>query len=86
MNALQQQVMLQRIGEAMVVLNAETGQYYELNDSAADMLELWLRLEGRVDLIVAELSQRYAAPAAELSADLKALLRELTSAGIITAD
>ena len=77
--------MLQRIGEAMVVLNAETGQYYELNDSAADMLELWLQHEGQADLIVAELSQRYTAPAAELNADLKTLLRELTSAGIITA-
>ncbi len=75
--------MLQRLGDAIVVLNAGTGQYYELNQSGADMLELWLEHGGDVERVVATLTRRYAAPAAEISADLAALLGELDAAGLI---
>ncbi len=83
MSGLADKIMLQRIGEAMVVLNAETGQYYELNESGADMLEAWLRHDGATTPIVAELARRYDAPADELASDLSALLAELSAAGII---
>lgn len=76
-------IMLQRIGEAMVILNAESGQYYELNESGADMLEAWLRHDGASAPVVAELARRYDAPATELASDLSALLADLSAAGII---
>ncbi len=84
MVGLAEQVVSQRLGATMVLLDAASGSYYELNESAADMLELWLQHDGDRAPVVAALSRRYQASPVELEADLAALLDELAAAGLVS--
>lgn len=68
----------ERIGEDMILLDTAAGQYFELNESGARMVELIDEL-GSNKAVLAVLSQEYAADASRLESELHILINRLQS-------
>ncbi len=83
--ALGPDVLLQRVGSGAVLLQARTGQYYELNDSGADLLQFVLETQD-VETALNRMQHTYAAARDDLAADLKVLFADLKEAGLLLFD
>ena len=72
----------QKVGETLVLLNPETGQYYTLNEVGS---RIWELLDGTRtrDGIVAAICAEYDAGEAEIAADVDALLGDLEAEKLI---
>ena len=68
----------ERIGEDMVLLDTEAGQYFELNESGARMVELLDDL-GSCAAVLENLGREYEADAGLLAAELDKLIQQLQS-------
>ena len=68
----------ERLGEDMVLLDTQAGQYYELNDSGARMIELLDEL-GSTKAVHAALCQEYDAAPSRLADELAKLIDRLQS-------
>ncbi|WP_269518265.1 PqqD family protein [Alteromonas sp. BMJM2] len=73
---LAESALVQKVSEEMVILDVNNGQYYTLNEVAADMVEL-VRLGSSTDEIVNAICSQYDAKESEVEADLHALLATL---------
>ena len=72
----------ERIGDDMVLLDTLAGQYFELNDSGARMVELLDEL-GTSQAVVAALGQEYEADANLLACELDNLIEQLQSRNLL---
>ncbi len=68
----------ERIGEDMVLLDTEAGQYFELNESGARMTELLDEL-GSSEAVLEVLCQEYEADPSLLASELDRLIERLQS-------
>ena len=71
-----------RHADAIVILDADRGQYYTLNEVAGRIWELLVAEEPLVEVLRA-LREEYDAPVNALEADLDALLTRLLGAALI---
>lgn len=73
-----------RIDDEVVLMNLGNGDFFSLADSA---LAIWDLVDGNRDrqAILAELSQQYDLPSAELAGDLDLFLATLLDAGYVTS-
>ena len=83
--ALGPDVMLQRVGGGAVLLQARTGQYFELNESGADLLQFALETQD-LDATLDRMQDAYAAAREDLAADLERLIAELKKADLLLLD
>ncbi len=67
---------LQKVGDEMVVLNLDNGQYYGLNDVGCRIVELLQELRD-VEAVLSQLQQEYDVGAETLNRDMQDLLDEL---------
>ena len=75
-------VLFQDLGEEVVLLEVESGQYYGLNAVGARMWSL-LQQGQPVSQVLSTLHEEYEASEEQLSADLKQFLIQLQSKGLI---
>ncbi|MFN2115255.1 MAG: PqqD family protein [Anaerolineae bacterium] len=75
-------VSLTRVVDETVLLDSDSGVYYGLNASGADMLDLALAKNSLTEAVAA-LGELYEADASDLRADLLELLARLSAAGLI---
>jgi len=71
-----------RHADAIVILDADRGQYYTLNEVAGRIWELLVAEEPLVEVLRA-LREEYDAPADKLEVDVSALLARLVKAKLI---
>lgn len=79
---LAEHVMVRRTGESMVLLDTESGQYYELNETAARILESMLEGDS-ADGICNRLAQSFEVDPDAVRADLGDLLEDLGQHGLL---
>lgn len=77
------QVLWQRTGDAMVLLDSASGNYFELNDSAQTIFSALVD-SGNVDTAVTELTRQFEIDGAQARSDVQSLLEALAEAGLIT--
>ena len=65
--------LVQKVSEEMVILDVNNGQYYTLNEVAADMVEL-LKSGNSVSNVVNAICAQYDAQESEVKTDLHELL------------
>lgn len=70
------------LGDEAVLLDAESGNYFGLNEVAARILEL-AASETTVDRIVKALLEEYDVDRSRLEADVSAFVRDLESKGLL---
>ncbi len=75
-------VLIQDLGEEVVLLEVESGQYYGLNEVGSRMWSL-LQHGQSVSEVLSTLHEEYEASEQQLSADLKQFLNQLQSKGLI---
>ncbi|CAM2008685.1 PqqD family protein [Acanthopleuribacter pedis] len=75
-------VVLQRVGEEAVLLDLNSGTYYELNPMARRIIEL-LNECGDPKVVAATLEQEFEVLPEELDSDLKTLLHQLEANGLL---
>lgn len=75
-------VVLQEVGDEAVLLDLNSGTYYELNPMARRIIEL-LNESGDPVQVAAALEQEFEVQPDELSADLRTLLAQLESNGLL---
>ena len=68
----------ERIGDDMVLLDTQAGQYFELNDSAARMVELLDQL-GSTEAVMEALCEEYEADPDQLAEELQKLIDQLAT-------
>ena len=66
----------------MVLLDTQAGQYFELNDSGARMVELLDEL-GTREAVIAAMSQEYEAESSLLAIELDHLIQQLQSQNLL---
>ena len=73
----------ERLDDEVIAINLETGIYYALVGTAAD---IWSTFDpaGTVSATVAVLAERYGSPPEEVGADVEAFARRLETAGLLT--
>lgn len=64
------------MGDELVILNLESGDYFGLDEVGARMVEL-ITQHGEVEKVVTCMAQEYDAPRSQIKADLEELLSEL---------
>jgi len=74
----------ERLDEEVIAINLETGIYYALVGTAAD---IWSSFEpsASVAAVTDRLAQRYGASAGQVQRDVEAFARHLEDAGLLTA-
>lgn len=82
---LDAEVMVQKVGAGAVALHVSSGQYYEMNDTAADLLEAVLETQN-LDDTVTRVAENYQVSRPQLFADLENLIAELAQAGLLVLD
>ena len=75
-------VLFQDLGDEVVLLEVESGEYYGLNDVGARMWSL-LQQGQPVSQVLSTLHEEYEASEQRLRADLKQFLNQLQSRGLI---
>lgn len=75
-------VVLQRVGEEAVLLDLNSGTYYELNPMARRIIEL-LNESGDPAKVASALEQEFEVQPEELDSDLKSLLNQLEANGLL---
>ena len=75
-------VMVRRVGDEIVILDVNSGQYFGLNEVGAFVWDL-LESESDRDAIVAALTAAYDVDAAQAAADVDDLLRDLAARDLI---
>ena len=79
---LAQEVVLQTIGEEVVLLDLKTKQYFSLNPVGRRMLEV-LTHEASIGQALATLAEEYAVEPDVLEADLEELIGKLARQGLV---
>ena len=79
---LRESVVVQVMEDQMVLLDINSGQYYDLNSSGTLMLQQLLAGASRAQVIAA-VEQKFVASTGCVAADLDALLLTLREAGLI---
>lgn len=79
---LRESVVVQVMEDQMVLLDINSGQYYDLNSSGTLMLQQLLAGASRAQVIAA-VEQKFVASTGRVAADLDALLLTLREAGLI---
>lgn len=74
----------EKVGDEMVILNMDDGQYYGLDEIGCRMLEL-IQAHGDIEPVVQQLAIEYDTSADTLRADLLALLAQLQAHGLVLA-
>ena len=74
----------ERVGRDMVLLDTAAGQYYELNESGARMLEL-LDETGSAEAVLETLGQEYEAEPERLANELQQLIDQLAERQLLIA-
>lgn len=82
MSRLRAGVYGQRVGEQMILLDAEAGQYYELNGSGTLVVESWLSGRDAVAVLV----ERFGIDPERARTDVAALARQLAAAGLLAEE
>lgn len=82
MTLLSAHVMVRRTGDSMVLLDTESGQYYELNETAAGMVEAMLEGDA-TDRICDRLAETFEVDPEVVRADLGELLKDLDQHGLL---
>jgi hypothetical protein len=77
--------LVQKVGEEMVILDAESGQYYTLNDMATEMLEHFTLGHNMAD-VVAHICDQYDVNEAEATADITEMLTKLKDKNLVLLD
>ena len=72
----------EKVGDEMVILNMDDGQYYGLDEIGCRMLEL-IQAHGDIDPVVQQLVVEYDTTADTLRADLLALLSQLQQHSLV---
>lgn len=72
----------QKVGEELVILDLESGNYFGLDEVGARMVEL-IGEHSEVGSVVELLVQEYDAPVEQIRSDLEALLEELIGHGLV---
>ncbi len=80
--SLPEHVMCQRTGDAMVLLDTEKGQYYELNDTACAAFLYVLDLQDPA-AAAGRLAQDFDVSEAQAHTDVAALLEDLLNSGLV---
>ena len=75
-------VVLQRVGEEAVLLDLNSGTYYELNPMARRIIEL-LNESGDPAKVASTLEQEFEVQPEELNSDLNSLLHQLEENGLL---
>ena len=73
---LNKDVLLQQVGEDVIVLEPLHGNYFTLNASGAVMLKLLLSMQN-IDNVISSMQNHFEASEDELREDLEALLGQL---------
>ncbi len=76
-------VILQELGDEIVLANLETGVYFALNEVAARTWTL-LRDAPSIDAVIASLLEEYEIDEATLRADVQALLQQFEEHGLMS--
>ena len=72
----------QKVGDELVILNLESGNYFGLDEVGARMVEL-IGEHGHVDKVVACMLEEYDTSQMQIKADLEELLQELKKNDLI---
>jgi hypothetical protein len=75
-------VLLQKLGQDLVLMDVQSGHYFELNATGAAMLELMLAGADQTHVISA-ISARFDAPESRIGEDLAALQSQLQAQKLI---
>jgi len=78
------EVVSQKLGADVVLLHLGTGVYWSLNETGAAIWEA-LQQHGKIPETVEILQARYAAPAADLRAAARSLVKNLLREGLLEA-
>lgn len=81
-----QHVVTTRLGDELVLLDVERGDYYTLNETAARVWELLASAGGAglsADAVAKSLTQEYATPASQLESDVRALIAEFSKSALV---
>lgn len=77
--------LVSELGNDLVMMNTETGDYIGLNEVAADIWKL-IEQPRKTDEIIASLQQQYDVPAADCEAQTLACLDKMLKQGLIKAE
>ena len=79
---INQELLSERIGDEMILVDPLSGQYFQLNEVATRMLELLLT-ETSVKDIISQLKEQFDAPADLLRNDLTDFMQSLEDKGLL---
>lgn len=78
---LSDQLLVQPVGNEMVILDPETGNYFTLDAIGTRMIELF-REEGQMNQTAARVAEEFDASVATIQADLEKLLQQMAAHGL----
>lgn len=82
---LREGVIIQAVDDEAVLLDTVSETYFALNPTGHEALDLLLSGVAW-EAMVAELADAYEAPEAEIEADVRALVSELTALGLVVSE
>tara|TARA_Y100000588_G_C13438373_1_gene578722 strand:- start:64 stop:333 length:270 start_codon:yes stop_codon:yes gene_type:complete len=73
----------ERLGEELILLNLDTGNYHELNETGAMILEIIESLNPDIDLLIDKLKEEFGMESEELVNQVENFIEELVQREIL---
>ncbi len=76
------EVIFQKVGEEIVLLNLETGMYYGLDSVGTRIWELLVE-KGKLEAVLDQMAEEYEVNRVNLERDILHLIKELNAKGLV---